>query len=142
MENASKALIIAGAILLSILIIGLGMMIYNQAKDATDVSGTMDELKASQYNSSYLNYEGDKVSGSNVKTLLDNIRNHNNTSTTDTDDSLTIKVKVGGSDVTSDIISARKAIKSGATYTVVAKEFDKTTGYVTMIEITENTKSN
>jgi len=30
MENASKALIIAGAILLSILIIGLGMAIYNE----------------------------------------------------------------------------------------------------------------
>ncbi len=30
MENASKALIIAGAILLSILIIGLGMFIYQK----------------------------------------------------------------------------------------------------------------
>ena len=29
MENASKALIIAGAILLSILIIAIGMFIYN-----------------------------------------------------------------------------------------------------------------
>ena len=32
MENASKALIIAGAILLAILIIGLGMFIYNSKK--------------------------------------------------------------------------------------------------------------
>ena len=31
MENASKALIIAGAILLSILIIAIGMFIYNSA---------------------------------------------------------------------------------------------------------------
>ena len=31
MENASKALIIAGAILLAILIISLGILIYNQA---------------------------------------------------------------------------------------------------------------
>ena len=31
MENASKALIIAGAILLAILIISLGIMIYQQA---------------------------------------------------------------------------------------------------------------
>ena len=29
MENASKALIIAGAILISILIVGLGVIIYN-----------------------------------------------------------------------------------------------------------------
>ena len=31
MENASKALIIAGAILISILIISLGVIIYQQA---------------------------------------------------------------------------------------------------------------
>ncbi len=34
MENASKALIIAGAILLAILIIGLGIFIYRQAAKA------------------------------------------------------------------------------------------------------------
>ena len=39
MENASKALIIAGAILLSILIIGLGMYIYNMAADAITDTG-------------------------------------------------------------------------------------------------------
>lgn len=33
MENASKALIIAGAILLSVLIISLGIMVYNNAKN-------------------------------------------------------------------------------------------------------------
>ena len=33
MENASKALIIAGAILLSILIISLGILIFSQAQD-------------------------------------------------------------------------------------------------------------
>ncbi len=33
MENASKALIIAGAILISILIVGLGVIIYNNVSD-------------------------------------------------------------------------------------------------------------
>ena len=37
MENASKALIIAGAILLSIAIIGVGMFVYNS------VSGTITD---------------------------------------------------------------------------------------------------
>ena len=32
MENASKALIIAGAILISIMIIGLGVAIFSKAK--------------------------------------------------------------------------------------------------------------
>ena len=37
MENASKALIIAGAILLAILIIALGVFIFNKAKSATNM---------------------------------------------------------------------------------------------------------
>jgi len=43
MENASKALIIAGAILLSILLIGLGMMVYSKAKGTLDDTGIDDD---------------------------------------------------------------------------------------------------
>ena len=49
MENASKALIIAGAILLAILIIGLGMFIYNQAADTLD-GAQLDGQKVDSYN--------------------------------------------------------------------------------------------
>ena len=35
MENATKALMIAGAVLIAILIIGVGMMIYNSAKSSS-----------------------------------------------------------------------------------------------------------
>ena len=45
MENASKALIIAGAILLAILIISLGIMIFRQASGVVD-SNAMDEVAA------------------------------------------------------------------------------------------------
>lgn len=36
MENASKALIIAGAILISILLISLGIIMFNSSKSTTD----------------------------------------------------------------------------------------------------------
>lgn len=36
MENASKALIIAGAILISILLISLGIIMFNASKGTTD----------------------------------------------------------------------------------------------------------
>ena len=36
MENASKALIIAAAILISILLISLGLMAFNSSKDTSD----------------------------------------------------------------------------------------------------------
>jgi len=50
MENASKALIIAGAILLAILLITLGISIFNSQKGIDDkaaVVGELIELKAS-----------------------------------------------------------------------------------------------
>ena len=45
MENASKALIIAGAILVSILIIGLGMYLYTTASGVFD-SNQLKEQQA------------------------------------------------------------------------------------------------
>lgn len=48
MENASKALIIAGAILVSILLISLGIVMFNSSKGTTDQSSnTMEALNES-----------------------------------------------------------------------------------------------
>ena len=77
MENASKALIIAGAILLAILIIALGVYIFNQARSATN----MDDLSNQQveaHNSTFQNYEG-TINGTQAKALIDAIRNNNQT---------------------------------------------------------------
>lgn len=57
MENASKALIIAGAILLSILIIALGVFVFNQAKSAVGNTGLSDQEVAA-FNSKFDSYEG------------------------------------------------------------------------------------
>lgn len=78
MENASKALIIAGAILISILIIGLGVFIYNKAKGAMDDSIDLDTQKIESVNSKFEAYEG-KISGSDAKALIDAVRAYNNT---------------------------------------------------------------
>ena len=75
MENASKALIIAGAILLAILIIGLGMFIYNQAADTLD-GAQLDGQKVDSYNREFLQYEGTKK-GTQVQALCDLVKTHN-----------------------------------------------------------------
>ena len=43
MENATKALIIAGAILIAILLIGLGITTYNNSKGVTDQANTTSD---------------------------------------------------------------------------------------------------
>ena len=75
MENASKALIIAGAILLSILLIGLGMMVYSKAKGTLDDTG-IDDVAVQTFNSKFSDYEGTNVSGASVNALLTTIVNN------------------------------------------------------------------
>lgn len=77
MENASKALIIAGAILLSILLISLGIMIFNQASDVTNNNG-LDEATITTFNSKFTKYEGVKK-GSEVRSLIQEINASNAT---------------------------------------------------------------
>ncbi len=69
MENASKALIIAGAILLSILLISLGIMIFTQAQDVISGSG-MSKAELQTFNSTFTKYENDNVRGSVVRSLM------------------------------------------------------------------------
>lgn len=89
MENASKALIIAGAILLSIAIIGIGMYIYTTAQQ-TIQSANMSQQEITAYNSTFVKYEG-KQSGSNVKALLQTVRSHNAANVDDTSKQIIVK---------------------------------------------------
>ena len=48
MENASKALIIAGAILISILLISVGILVFNSISEVTDDAGETGDIILSQ----------------------------------------------------------------------------------------------
>ena len=72
MENASKALIIAGAILLAILLISLGILIFNQAQDTVNNSG-MSQAEITAFNNKFLKYEGNRQKGSVVKSLINEV---------------------------------------------------------------------
>ncbi len=71
MENASKALIIAGAILLAILLISLGIMIYTSAQETVSDSG-MDRAAITSFNNQFLKYEGD-IKGTMVKSMIQEV---------------------------------------------------------------------
>lgn len=75
MENASKALIIAGAILLAILIITLGIVIYQQASGVINNS-SMSQVEVTQFNTQFTQYEG-KQRGSVVKSLFQTVLANN-----------------------------------------------------------------
>ena len=76
MENASKALIIAGAILLSILLISLGIMIFTQSQSAIQNSG-MSQAEVSAFNSKFTKYDGNHK-GSEIRALVQEVLSNNN----------------------------------------------------------------
>ena len=94
MENASKALIIAGAILLAILIISLGIMIYNQASGTVN-NNAIDEVDITSFNQKFTQYEGDNIRGAQVDALLDQITTNNVTYQDDTSRQVQLEVKSG-----------------------------------------------
>ena len=72
MENASKALIIAGAILLAIVIISLGLIVVNNTRNTVDTSN-LNEQEIQSFNSKFTAYEGSNVGGSRVNTLIQQV---------------------------------------------------------------------
>lgn len=78
MDNTSKSLIITGAILLSILIISIGIYIYNNSVSSTKnaVASKEIEMQLMQFNKQYEVYEGIQ-SSNNIKQLL-NMASQNN----------------------------------------------------------------
>ena len=70
MENASRAMIIAGAVLLAIMIISLGVVVYRNFSSSVEDAGDMSEEEISSYNSKILPYVGNNISGSQVNALI------------------------------------------------------------------------
>lgn len=123
MENASKALIIAGAILLAILIISLGIMIYQQAAGVVNTDA-MSEVETTSFNSRISQYEGTNVRGAQVNALLNQIQQNNVTYQDDTSKQISVTVSASkwqtGTKPTGAIDGSTAYAKAntGATYDV------------------------
>ena len=77
MENASKALIIAGAILIAIMIISLGILIFNQMGGFVKNNANLDEQEIAAFNSKITPYLGQSISGSQVNALIQYVISNN-----------------------------------------------------------------
>ena len=128
MENASKALIIAGAILVAILLIGIGVGLINAANStiggATD---QMDEQAIKIFNAKFESYAGSQK-GSNVKALMSSVITANANATNSGRSTITVK---WGS--VTNAATIMNTIIASKTYTVA---FTYTNGYITAVTIT------
>lgn len=119
MENASKALIIAGAVLISLVIIGLGVLVVNRMS-STVSKANLNREEAQAQNSKFDQYFGENVSANEVKSLLKTIAANNVTA--DTSDELKVITVLFSTDGTNPAqtttTALSKQIKSGYTYQV------------------------
>ena len=127
MENASKALIIAGAILISILLISVGIMIFNSSSGLfSSAQSSMSDQEKHMFNQKFTMYEGNRVSGSSVKQLMRDIDANNvNNETPD--------IAYGTGSV------AATDIKAAYQYTVTCTDVNPKDGIIDTVTITKTT---
>jgi hypothetical protein len=138
MENASKALIIAGAILLSIIIISLGIMVVNNARNqigGADLSST----EATAFNSKWEPYEGTTKTLNEVKTLLQAVRTHNATENSTTKRFIMTTNTGTANTTTQTTLPTLIEIPTSASKTYTVKlGYDTNTGLVVGIDVKQN----
>lgn len=139
MENASKALIIAAAILIAIVLITLGVYVIGVGQDQIKNSG-MSDIEITTFNQKFTKYEGTR-NGSEIKTLIQEV-NTSNVSDKREGNGRSITL-VGAGDPTDKSEGAAltyqtSTIASSARYSVSVK-YDSNSGYVNEITITKKT---
>ena len=134
MENATKALLIAAAILIAIVLISIGVYVLSIGQNA--MSGAdMTEQEIATFNSKFTAYEGNNVMGSKVNALLQAIATNN---TTEGDSGKQIEITSASDCGTKKgkITSVEEKANTGMAYTV---KFDtNNTGIITKVTITKH----
>ena len=140
MENASKALIIAGSILVSIVIITLGVMIVSNVTGLVRQQSDMSGQEVQAFNSKFDTYEG-KISGSSARALYTLVRSHNSSSANDS--TLQVSLTIDGGDFEAGATQAAaddnvtlpaNTLKSGSTYNCTFAT-DPNSGRITAINL-------
>ena len=124
MENASKALLIAGAVLLVIAIIGIGMYILNSTSGVQDqATQTMSQLEIQNFNQKFEKYVSTSTTSANAKSIIQEVKANNATS------DKTVTLDTSGKTTINDINSGKK-------YSISASDTNSD-GLVDTVKITE-----
>lgn len=85
MENASKALVMAGGVLISIIIISMLMLVINNLTNYQEANTTMSQADAvAKFNNEYIPYNRQDVRGNELITLGNKVIDHNEMRTSET----------------------------------------------------------
>lgn len=138
MENASKALIMAGTVLIAIMIISLGVMIFKNFSGSATKMANLDEQQISAFNAKITPYIGNNVSGSQVNALIELARTINADATSTGEEMKFIEIlNASGLEILKKgQTSAPSRVTTGVFYTVKGDYDDN--GLITTITVTQN----
>lgn len=125
MENASKALIIAGAVLLSILLITFGYVIIRRVSPTLDRAG-VDQQEVETFNSKIDHYVGARKTATDVRNLVSTVLSVNGS---ETRNATGHKIQINSKDVTTYPTN----LSNGASYTINAST--DANGYINNVTI-------
>lgn len=81
MENASKALLIAGSVLIAILLIAMGVRVFNSTTGMSDATeSSMQTAEAMMFNNKFSGYMNKTLTQAEARSLLQLIQANNATS--------------------------------------------------------------
>lgn len=124
MENASKALIMAGAILVAIVIVSMGVMLIAKNQGTVEQGANDADIIAQKtFNSMFYKYSG-TIKGSTLKQLFIDVKSSNNKYPTR-------QIFINGSNDSATLSTMQSGINSYNNYTVKVEE--GADGYVNSI---------
>lgn len=129
MENATKALIIAAAILIAIVLISLGVFVLGQGTNLVQENSDLTPTEVMMFNSKFEAYFGKNVSGTKVKQLIKFVNQYNKTAEKDRH----VDLK---DDKNQDLTEASEASASKS-YNVEGNGDQTGSGLITKITVTE-----
>ncbi len=143
MENATKALLIAAAVLVAILIISLGLVVYNMAAETVN-SQNLSQQEVQAQNEKFARYDGTNKRGSEVNAMLKTVLQSNMDLSATNKSAGLVNVKSEGSadiSLTTGATSITKRADTSKMYDIEV-QYDSKSGLVNTINVKIHTNTN
>lgn len=134
MENATKALLIAAAVLIAILIISLGLVVYNTSAETVN-QANLSQQEVQAANEKFARYNGQNKRGSEVNAMLQTVLNANIDATAANETSRQVQV-TGDIQLAKNATSIQKQADTSGIYTIEVK-YNGAGGLVSEIKVTK-----
>ena len=143
MENATKALLIAAAVLVAILIISLGLVVYNMAAETVN-SQNLSQQEVQAQNEKFARYDGTNKRGSEVNAMLKTVL-QSNMDLKATNKSNGFVSVIGGEGASISLTTGATSITTRADTSKmydITVNYDSTSGLVNTITVKIHTSTN